>query len=145
MRRGAIGAIHTLFSVGTTASANGRWDLTIDGSQNITLTRVTSGGASTNSITAGGLGTAAIHLITLVFDGTTPTIYVDRASAALTGTAAGNIGTASYVAVGCRASNTSTYDQFATAEIPEVMAWDTAFSSGQLVTLHAWAKRRYGV
>lgn len=143
VRRTATGALHTLFSVGTAGSNNGRWDVTLDASDDIVITRVTSGGSSSTSTYATTMS-SAMWLLTIVFDGTTPTLYVDRTSQSLSGTATGDVGTTTKVAIGCRAYNTSTADQFASCEIPEVAAWGRAFSTQELVVLHAWAKRRYG-
>lgn len=142
-RRGAATALHTLFSVGTGASNNGRWDLTLDASDDIVLTRVTAAGASTTSVVTTTIASGEMHLFVITFDGTTPLLWLDRVSTALTGTAAGDVGTTTKVAVGCRAYNTSTFDQFATAQIPEVIVWNEAFSAGKLDILHAWLKRRY--
>lgn len=144
VRRGATGANHTLFSVGTTGSNNGRWDLTLDSSDDISITRVTSGGSSATGTYATTVNTTPI-LITLTFDGTSYALYVNRTAQSLSGSPTGDVGTASRVTVGCRSYNTSTHDQFATAEIPEVLAWGSALTAAQLTTLHAWAKRRYGV
>lgn len=142
-RRGAAGANHTLFSVGTTGSNNGRWDFTLNSSDDPIVTRVTAAGASTTSAVATTIASGEMHIYVWTFDGTTPLYWQDRVSTALTGTAAGDVGTTTKVAVGCRAYNTSTFDQFATAQIPEVIVWSRAFSAGELANLHAWAKRRF--
>lgn len=142
-RRGAAGALHTLFSVGTGASNNGRWDLTLDASDDVIMTRVTAAGASTNSVVASTIASGEMHLFVFTFDGATPLYWLDRVSTALTGTAAGDVGTTTKVAVGCRAYNTSTFDQFATAQIPEVLVWAEAFDAEKLANLHAWLRRRY--
>jgi hypothetical protein len=144
-RRTATGAAHTLFSVGTAGSNNGRWDVTLDASDDFVVTRVTSGGASTTSTYATTLS-AGFYLFTLTFDGATPLYYQDRTSQALSGTAAGDVGTTTKVAIGCRAYNTSTADQFAAAEISEVLVFGEAFSATgeKLAAVHSWLKRRYG-
>lgn len=142
-RRGAASANHTLFSVGTGGSNNGRWDFTLNSSDDPIITRVTSGGASTTSAVATTIASGEMHLYVVTFDGTTPLYYQDRVATALTGTAAGDVGTTTKFAVGCRAYNTSTFDQFATAQIAEVIAWDTCLVGEKLDKLHAWAKRRY--
>jgi hypothetical protein len=143
-RRGATGAAHTLLSVGTTGSNNGRWDITLDASDDFVYTRVTSGGSSAASTYATSL-TAAMRLYTLVFDGTTPTYYQDRTSQALAGgPATGNVGTLSKVSIGCRGHNTSTFDQFATAEIPDLLIFPGAHTAEQLAAMHNWLKRRHG-
>lgn len=142
-RRGAAGANHTLFSVGTAGSNNGRWDFTLNSSDDPIITRVTAAGASTTSAVATTIASGEMHLYVFTFDGTTPLYWQDRVSTALTGTAAGDVGTTTKVAIGCRAYNTSTFDQFATAQIAEVLVWPEAFSPGKLDNLHAWLKRRY--
>lgn len=144
VRRGATGAVHTLFSVGTNGSANGYWNIALDASDDIIVTRVTAAGASSTSVYATTVNTTPI-LIALVFDGTTTTMHVNRASVSLTGNAAGDIGTASKVAIGARIINTSTYANFATAEIPEVIAFNRALGTADLATMHAWLMRRYGL
>lgn len=141
-RRAATGALHTYFSVGTGATNDGRWDFTVNASEDPIVTRVTAAGASTTSTYAATIN--GMNVFVLTFDGTTPLLYTDRTSQALTGTAAGDVGTTTKVAVGCRAYNTSTFDQFATAEISEVMVFGEAFSAGKLDNLHAWLKRRFG-
>ena len=77
-----------LFSTGTTATSNGRWDLAVDASDDPLITRVTSGGASTTSTYAATIN--GFYLFTLTFDGTTPVFYENRTSQSLTGTAAGD-------------------------------------------------------
>lgn len=143
-RRGAAGANHTLFSVGTAGSANGRWDFTLNSSDDPIMTRVDSAGASTTSAVAASIASGEMNLYTWTFDGTTPLYWQDRTATALTGTATGDVGTTTKVAVGCRAYNTSTADQFATAEIPEVLVWGRVLSTPELDAVHAWLKRRYG-
>jgi hypothetical protein len=85
-----------------------------------------------------------MYLFTITFDGTTPLYWKDRTSATLTGTAAGDVGTTTKVAVGCRAYNTNTFDQYATAEVAEVLVFNRALSGEKLDYVHAWMKRRYG-
>lgn len=143
VRRTAATANHTIFSVGTGGSNNGRWDVTLNSSEDFVVTRVTSAGASTTSTFATNL-VAGFYLFTFTFDGTTPLYWQDRTSQTLSGTAAGDVGTTTKVAVGCRAYNTSTFDQFASAEVARVLCWNTAFSGQKLDYLHAWAKRRFG-
>ncbi len=143
VRRGAAGALHTLFSVGTGGSNNGRWDITMDASDDIIVTRVTGAGVSTTSVYTATIASGEMHLLTLTFDGTTTILYVDRVAVTIVGNATGDAGTTTKVTVGARGYNTSTFDQFATAQIPEVIVWDAAFSGEKLNNLHAWAKRRY--
>lgn len=141
-RRGATGALHTIFSVGTSGSNNGRWDVTYDASDDILITRVTSGGVSTTSTFTTTINGANTVLIT--FDGTTPLLWVDGTSASLSGTATGNVGTTTKVGIGCRAYNTSTADQFANAQICDVLAFNTAFTGDRLNQLQSWIRRRAG-
>lgn len=146
--RAATGAAHTLFSVGTTGSANGRWDVSVNASDDLIVTRVTSGGSSTTStgtIAASTTVTAAKHLLVYTFDGTTSTVYHDRVDAAVSGNAAGDVGTVSRVGIGCRTYNTSTHDQFLGGEISEVMLYPRALGTAAVSDLHNWLKRRYGV
>lgn len=144
VRRTAAAALHSLFSVSTNGSANGRWDFTLNAADDPVLTRVTAAGASSNSSVADTLSAGA-YLFTWVFDGTAPTYYKNRVAAALTGTATGDVGTASKVTIGARCVNTSTFDQFAAAEISGIVAWNRALSADQLSNVHAWLKRRYGI
>ena len=144
VRRGATGAVHTIFAVGTDGSANGYWNIALDASDDVIVTRVDSAGASTTSVYATTVGTTPI-LLTYVFDGTTSTLYVDRASVALTGNAEGDLGTASKVVLGARIINTGTYANFATAELPEVIAFSRALGTADLATMHNWLARRYGL
>lgn len=141
-RRGATGAAHTVFSVGTAGSNNGRWDLSFDASDDIVITRVTAAGASTTSTVATTINGANTFLIT--FDGATPLLWVDGTSTALTGTAAGDVGTTTKVGLGCRAYNTSTADQFANVQISEVAAFSGAFTGDKLNQFQGWIRRRTG-
>lgn len=141
-RRGATTAAHTVFSVGTAGSNNGRWDLTYDASEDIVVTRVTAAGASTTSTFATTINGANTILIT--FDGATPLLWVDGTSQALSGTAAGDVGTTTKVTVGCRAYNTSTADQFANVQVSDVMAFREALTGDKLNQFQAWARRRAG-
>lgn len=140
--RGATGAAHTLFSVGTAGSNNGRMDLTLNASDDIVLTRVDSAGNSTTSTVTATVSGAYSYVLT--FDGATPLLWVDGTSTALTGTAAGNLGTTTKVTVGCRAYNTSTADQFANAQICDVIVLPTALSGKNLTDFQAWFRRRTG-
>ena len=144
VRRGATGALHTLFSVSTDGSANGHWDLTLDAADDVVLTRVDNAGASTSSAYATTIGTTPV-LISLVYTPAAVSMYINRASVSIAGLATGNLGTASKITVGARLINTSTYSQFATAEIPEIMAFNSALSTADLATMHAWFGRRYGL
>jgi hypothetical protein len=140
--RGATGAAHTVLSVGTDGSNNGRWDVTYNASDDIVITRVTSDGASTTSTFATTINAANSILIT--FDGSTPLLWVDGTSQTLTGTAAGNVGTTTKVALGCRAYNTSTADQFANVEICDALVFPEAFTGEKLEALKGWIRRRSG-
>jgi hypothetical protein len=142
VRRTATAALHTVLSVGTTASNNGRWDFTLNASDDPIVTRVTSGGASTNSTYATTINGFDIHVLT--FDGTTPLYWLNRTQQTLTGTAAGDVGTTTKVAIGCRAYNTSTADQFASCELSEVIVFSGAMTTPKLDDLLSWLKRRYG-
>jgi len=142
-RRGATGAAHTVFSVGTAASANGRWDVTYNASDDIVITRVTAAGASTTSTFATTINGANTILIT--FDGTTPLLWVNGTTQTLSGTAAGDVGTTTKVTVGCRAYDTSTADQFANVQVPDVLCFREAFTGDKLSQLQAWIRRRAGL
>lgn len=142
VRRGATGAVHTIFGVGS-ASANGYWQLVLDNNDDVLIQRVDSGGGTTQSVYATTVNTTPI-LLTYIFDGSTSSLYVNRVAVSLTGNANGDLGTANKVAVGCRVVN-SAYANFATAEIPEVLAWNTALSTANLDKLHSWAAYRYGI
>ncbi len=142
-RRGATGAAHTIFSVGTAGSNNGRWDITYNASDDIVITRVTSGGSSTTSTFATTINGANTILIT--FDGATPLLWVDGTSQALSGTAAGDVGTTTKVGIGCRAYNTSTADQFANAQVCDALVFSTAFTGDKLSALQSWIRRRAGL
>jgi hypothetical protein len=143
VRRGATGALHTLFSVSTTSSANGHWDLTLDASDDISVTRVTSGGSSTTRTYATTVNTTPI-LITLVYNGSDHTLYVNRTAQALSGAITGDIGTVDRVTLGARHIN-ATYDQYSTCEIPEVFVFNDDLSAGDLTVAHNWLARRYGL
>jgi hypothetical protein len=142
-RRDATGAAHTIFSVGTAGSNNGRWDLTYDASEDIVLTRVTSGAASTTSTFATTINGSNTILIT--FDGATPLLWVNGTSQAFSGTAAGDVGTTTKVGIGCRAYNTSTADQFASVEICDAMVFPEAFTGAKLAQFQGWIRRRAGL
>ncbi len=144
VRRGATGAVHTLFAVATDGSANGYWNLALDASDDIIVTRVDTDGSSSTSTYATTVGTTPIY-ITLVYTSGTPTMYVNGASVSLTGTATGNVGTLSKISIGARIINTSTYANYATAEIPEVIAYNNALGTDDLAKVHAWMQRRYGL
>jgi len=137
-------ALQTLFSVGTTGSANGRFDVSVDASDNLLITRVTSAGASTTSV-GGTTVTDANHLLVITFDGATPLAWLDRTSEALTGTAAGDVGTLTRAGIGARTYNTSTNDQFWNAEVGELLLWTRALGANAVSDVHAWLKRRVGV
>lgn len=141
-RRAATGVLHTVFSVGTGGSNNGRWDFTLNTTDDPIVTRVTAAGASTTSTYATTINGMNVHVVT--FDGSTPLYYLDRTAQTLTGTAAGDVGTTTKVAVGCRAYNTSTFDQFASVELTDLIVWDKVLSDEDRVEVFAWAKRRYG-
>lgn len=143
-RRTATGAAHCLFSVGTTGSNNGRWDVTIDASDDVVITRVDSAGNSTTSTYATTV-TAAMHTLLITFDGTTPLAWLDGTSIALTGTAAGNVGTTTKVTVGARAYNTSTEGNYASAEVSRVLVFSAALASTELAEVQAFARRVAGV
>jgi hypothetical protein len=143
-RRGAATAVHTLFSVGTAGSDNGRWDFSLNASEDPIMTRVDSAGNSTTSSVAATIASGDMNVYVWTFDGATPLFWQDRVAQTLTGTAAGDVGTTTKVALGCRAYNTSTADQFATAQIAEVQAFDYAMSAPRLDRFHTWLKRRYG-
>jgi hypothetical protein len=141
--RGATGAAHTLFSAGTTGTNNGRFDVTLDASDDVVITRVDSAGSSSTSTYATTMS-AAVALLTYAYDGAGGNaLYVNRTSQSLTGSATGGLGTLSTVTVGARGYNTSTVNQFLTGEIYEVLAWNRVLSSIELAELHAWADRRY--
>lgn len=144
--RGATGANHTAFSAGTNGSNNGRHDLTFDAaSDDYVVTRVTSGGSS-NALTYATSLTAAYRLFTYTYDGNgTGAMYLARASVSTSGSNSGDVGTLSKVSLGCRGYNTSTYDQFLTGEICELIAFDRLLSSQDLTLMHAWLQRRHGV
>lgn len=142
VRRTVTGAAHTIFSVGTTGTNNGRWDFSFDASDDIVITRVTSGGSSTTSTVTATITGAYSMLLT--FDGTTPLLWVDDTSTALTGSATGDVGTTTKAAVGCRAYNTSTADQFASAEICDMLVFPEAFTGEKLAQMRAYARRRSG-
>lgn len=141
-RRGATGALHTVFSVGTAGSNNGRWDVTYDASDDVLITRVTAAAASSTSVVATTINGANSILIT--FDGTTPLLWIDGTSQALTGTATGDVGTTTKVTVGCRGYNTSTADQFANAQVCDVLAFRECLTGDKLNQLQAWIRRRAG-
>lgn len=137
-------ALQTLFSVGTAGSNNGRFDVSIDASDNLLITRVTSAGASTTS--AGGTTvTDADHHLVITFDGSTPLAWLDGASESLTGTAAGDVGTLSHATLGCRHYNTSTYDQFWDDEVCDLLVFGYAASDIQVTNMNNWLRRRIGV
>lgn len=143
--RGASGAAHTLFSVGTNGSNNGRWDISISAGNVVVVTRVTSGGSSSTS-TGATTVTAATHTLLYVYDGAGGnTIYLDRAAESLTGSATGDVGTLSKASIGCRGYNTSTYDQFHAGSVGDVMVWDAALTSAQIEALrNQWMVYRVG-
>jgi hypothetical protein len=143
-RRDAAGANHTLFSVGTTGSNNGRWDFSINSTDDAIMTRVTSGGSSSTSTNTTNIASGDVNIYTWTFDGSTPLYWQDRTSTALTGTAAGDVGTTTKVTIGARGYNTSTFDQYASAQIMDVIVFSEALTGDRLDRLHAWAKRRFG-
>lgn len=143
-RRGATGAAHTIFSVGTTGSDNGRWDVTYDASDDIVITRVTSGGSSAASTYATTINGANTVLIT--FDGTTHLLWVNGTSQALAGgPATGNVGTTTKATVGARAYNTSTIGQYANAQISDLMVFPECFTGEKLTMFQDWIRRRAGL
>lgn len=144
-RRDAAGANHTLFSVGTAGSNDGRWDFSINSTEDPIMTRVTAAGASTTSTNTTDIASGDVKIFTWTFDGTTPLFWKNRTSTGLTGTAAGDVGTTTKVTIGARGYNTSTFDQFASAQIMDVMVFGSALSGDKLDRLHAWAKRRFGL
>jgi hypothetical protein len=143
-RRDAAGANHTLFSVGTTGSNNGRWDFSINSTDDAIMTRVTSGGSSSTSTNTTNIASGDVNIYTWTFDGSTPLYWQVRTSTALTGTAAGDVGTTTKVTIGARGYNTSTFDQYASAQIMDVIVFSEALTGDRLDRLHAWAKRRFG-
>lgn len=143
-RRTATGAAHCLFSVGTAGSDNGRWDITLDASDDVVMTRVTAAGSSTASTYATTMS-AGMYTILFTFDGSTPLLWLNGTSQSLSGTAAGSVGTTTRIGVGCRVKNTSTNENFASAEISEVLVFGEAFTGLKLTTLQAWMRRRFGV
>lgn len=142
---GATGALQTLFSAGTAGSNNGRFDITINASNVIVVTRVDSAGVSTTSTGSTTTFAAGVYLLTYVYDGAGGnSVYVNRAAETLTGSATGNLATLTSVSLGARGYNTSTVGQFMTGELYEAIAWDRALSTAELGLLHPWALRRYG-
>lgn len=142
-RRGATGAAHTVFSVGTTGTDSGRWDITYDASDDIVITRVTSGAASAASTYATTINGANSILIT--FDGTTYLLWVDGTSQALAGgPATGNVGTTTKMAVGARAYNTATIGQYANMQLSELLILPEAVTGQKLTELQGWIRRRSG-
>ena len=142
-KRNAATALHTYFSVGTAGSNNGRWDFTVNNSDDPIVTRVTAAGSSTTSTNATTIASGDMDVWVVTFDGTNTGISKDRVAYSLTGNATGSVGTTTKVAVGCRAYNTSTADQFASAEISDVIVFDSALTGDKLDRLYAWLKRRY--
>lgn len=143
VRRGATGALHTLFSASTSGSSNGHFDLTLDASDDIVVTRVDSSGGSDSGTYATTVNTTPV-LLTLVYDGSDHDLYVNRTAQSLSATVTGDIGDVDTITLGARHIN-ATYSQYATAEIPEVIAFDSALNAQQLNVLHSWAVRRYGL
>lgn len=142
-KRNAAGANHTYFSVGTTGSNNGRWDFTVNSSDDPIVTRVTAAGVSTTSTNATTIASGDMDVWVVTFDGTNTGISKDRTAYSLTGNATGDVGTTTKVTIGARGYNTSTFDQYASAEISEVIVFDEAKSGDKLDRLNAWLKRRY--
>lgn len=142
-KRNAAGGLHTYFSVGTDGSNNGRWDFTVNNTDDPIVTRVTAAGSSTTSTNATTIASGDMDIWTVTFDGTNTGISKDRTAYSLTGNATGSVGTTTKVTVGSRGYNTSTFDQYASAEISEVMVFGEALSGERLSSLHAWLKRRY--
>lgn len=142
-RRTAATALHTLLSVGRDASADGRWDITADASDRAVMTRVDTASASTNSLHASSLS-AGGYLQTWTFDGSTPLYWKNRVSSALTGTAAGDVGTASRVTVGGRGYN-STVDQWAAMQLCDLVIWNRKLDVNQVAAWHAFMARRAGI
>lgn len=141
--RGATGAAHTLFSVGTAATDNGRFDLTLDASDDTSITRVDSGGSSANATVTESVGTGS-YIFTLIFNGTTFSTYRNRSALTLSGSVGGDIGTPTKVSIGCRGYNTSTNNQFLTGQVAAVIAYPEAHSGLKLETMHSILQREYG-
>lgn len=143
--RGATGAAHTLFSTGTTGTDNGRFDITLDASDDVVITRVDSSGSSSAATHATTMSTG-VYVLTYTYDGAgTSALYTQRTSRTLSGTVSGTLGTLSHCTIGARAYNTSTINQFHTGEICEILAWRRALGTLELGQLHPWLNRRYGV
>lgn len=142
-RRGATGAAHTVFSVGTGGTDNGRWDITYDASDDIVITRVTSGGASASSTYATTINGA--NSILIIFDGSAYSLYVDGTVQTLAGgPATGNVGTTTKVTLGARAYNTATIGQYANMQLSELLILPEAVSGEKLAALQGWIRRRSG-
>lgn len=145
--RGATAAAHTLFSAGTTGTDNGRFDITLDASDDVVVTRVDSAGSST-ALTHTATVSSAVHVVTYVFDGSAGYIYLDPAggttAASTSGSNSGDVGTLTTVALGARRYNTSTEDQYLEGEMHEVLVFDRALTGAALQSLHRWVLRRYG-
>lgn len=142
-KRNAATALHTYFSVGTAGSNDGRWDFTINASEDPIVTRVTAAGVSTTSTNATTIASGDMDIWTVTFDGTNTGIYKDRTAYSLTGNATGSVGTTTKITIGARGYNTSTFDQYASAEISDVIVFSEALTGDRLDRLHAWLKRRY--
>jgi len=146
VRRTAATADHTLLSVGTAGSDNGRWDITLDSSDDFVFTVVDTGGTSATYSVAATYG-AAIGLYTLTFAGdAAPTFWKDRVLTSLTaGGTLGSTGTATKVTIGARSYNTSTIGQYASAQIAEIIIADRVWSAAEVGLLHERAAHRYAV
>lgn len=146
VRRTAATAAHTLMSVGTDGTNNSRWDVTLDASDDFVFTVVDSGGTSI-TYTAADTYSAGVYLLTLTFAGNAaPTFYKNRTATALTPSGTlGGLGTADHVTIGARAYNTSTIDQYASAEFARILLFSRVLSALEVDTLHTWAAHRFGV
>lgn len=142
-RRTETAQNNCLFSVGTTGTDNGRWDITIDSSDDVVMTRVDSAGNSTASTFAATVS-AAMHTIVITFDGTDTLLWLDNTSQTFTG-ATGDVGTTTKVTVGARAYNTATVGNYASAEISRVLVFPECFTTTKLTELRAFIRRASGV
>jgi hypothetical protein len=142
LRRATTGANHTIFSVNTSGSANGHFDLAVDSSDDLVMTRVDSSGNSATATYTASLNTA--YSIVITYDGTTNVLYVD--GTADTFTASGTfatIGTPTHVSIGSRFIN-ATHDRYATMELCDLMLFNEAFTAPKLTALQDWVRRRTG-
>jgi hypothetical protein len=143
-RRTAAAANHCLFSVATAGTDNGRWDVMFDAADDFVVTRVQAGGSSATSVHAATFA-AGMYTVVITFDGIIPRLWVNNTSRALTGLANGDGGTPTRLGLGCRVRNTSTQENFAAAEISEVVIFGEELPTAKLNNLLAYARRKYGV